>query len=226
MYMNLSNIWVGWITKGFSCFTLCFVLLDSRVSLCFCCWSHVFHFCFVLLDLRVSLNVLYSWMFVFHFMLCAVGLTCFTLFCAVGFTCFTLYFVLLDLRILLCVLCCWFTCFTLFCAVGFSCFTFVLCCWMHVFHFIFCAARFAYFTLCFVLLILVTLLLQSAVWLYSSDVQTPALNWTAQPWPRFPQKVSALAQHSTWISPVCSFLRFPCTSSPLGPNSFLIPFLL
>jgi len=61
MYLNLSNTWVGWITKGFSCFTLCFVLLDLRILLCvLCCWFTCFTFCaagfscftlcFVLLD--------------------------------------------------------------------------------------------------------------------------------------------------------------------------------
>ena len=89
----------------------------------------------------------------FHFVFCAVGFTCFTLFlllisrvpllfCTVGFTCFIKCFVFLDVRVSLYVMCCWIDVFHI-----------VLCCWIHVFHFIFCAAGFAYFTLCSVLLI-------------------------------------------------------------------------
>ena len=137
---------------GFMCLTLCFVLLDLRVS-----------HCFVLLDSRVSLYVLCCLISVFHIV-----------FSAIGFTGFTLCFVLLDLLILLCVLCCWFSCFTLccvlldsrvsLCVVGFTCFTLycvlldsrvslcVLFCWIHVFHFVFCAVGFTCFALCFVLL--------------------------------------------------------------------------
>ena len=157
-------------SAGFSCFTLCFVLLDSLFSLyVLFCWIHVFHFvfcavgftcfplCFVLLDLRGSPNVLYCWVFVPHYMFCVVGFTCFTfrfvllihvlrfMFCIDGCSCFTLRFVLLDSFVSPRVLCCWiYVLFFVFCVVDSRvsiCFVLLI----HVFHFMFCAAGFTCF---------------------------------------------------------------------------------
>ena len=109
----------------------------------------------------------------------------------------------------------------------------VVCCWILVFHIMFCALGFSCFISCFVLLdihlSIVTFLplwrrreptaacpdsqplaphlshrIQCSVTATAvsgvarwSDVQTPAVNWTAQLWPRFAQKVFPLGQHST-----------------------------
>jgi len=99
---------------GFTCFTLCFVLIHV-FHFVLCCWILVFHIvfcavgftcftlCFVLLDSRVSLYVLCCWIYVFYFAFCVVGprvSLCFALlilvfrfvFCAAGYTCFNCNF--------------------------------------------------------------------------------------------------------------------------------------
>lgn len=176
--------------------------------------------CFTLC-LRVSHCVLWCWILVFHFVFCAVAFLCFTLcfccwilvfpfvFCAAAFLCFTSCFVLLDSCVSLCVFAAGFLCFPLyFVLLDSLCFT--LC--FVLFDIPASVVTFqplcrrqgpttawpdSRWPMCHTVHSTVSLLRQSAAWLWWSALQTAPLNWTAQLWPCFPPESLSIgtAQH-------------------------------